>query len=68
MHYTRYKNMSHTLQMGRWQDSATARIYIAEGAQALLELCFPAAQLQHFALLANALAADVPDCQVIVKR
>ena len=59
-HYYRMsQNMPATLQIGRWRDTQTARIYISEGVQVLLQLVLDASQQQRFAVLAQALWADI---------
>ena len=59
MHYRRFQNMSLTLGIGRWADSAVARIYICEGVEQLLANSFTDVELERFARLARALDRDL---------
>ena len=58
-HYRRFENMGLTLIVGRWQDTAVARLYISDGVQTLLQNDFLPAELERFRVLASALNFDV---------
>ncbi|CAK0812662.1 unnamed protein product, partial [Prorocentrum cordatum] len=58
-HYRRFENMGLTLIVGRWQDTAVARLYISDGVQTLLQNDFLPAEMERFRVLASALNFDV---------
>ena len=58
-YFKRTRNMPATLERGRWQDTATARIYIAEGQQALSEMQFSPVSYQRLSYISSLLAYDV---------
>ena len=57
--YQKYKNMPAALEIGRWRDTQTARIYITQGVEILLQLAFSPYQQQRFAALGQVVASDI---------
>ena len=58
-HYQQRRNLPWRLQVGRWRDSQTARLYLAEGAAETLAMHFAPAQSRQFATLAQLLTSDL---------
>ena len=58
-HWQRFKNLERTMELGRWSDVRTARIYLTEGLQLLHEWALPEPQRLQVTALAGALDAVV---------